>query len=277
MGIPACILIYFAPGFFLSITAMLKRSLLSAGVLLIMLSTELWPVESLAQVQGGNGLPTAPPAPAFGNRVVLYSGVKYTGRAKSFNLGTFGPAALGFPLLNNVSSIQLPQGWYLNATARDGRRYTFTQSNAMLSNIGWDNVLVSGYIGRGNPGNSGGNPGNSGGNQGGNGGSQGGNGGGGNTRPVAVLYYALDFGGKSINFGAGSFGLLGGDAATNITGIYVSPGFAVQVYDQPRLQGRSQLFTTSVSNLTRYNWNDRVASIKVFRVRQGGRPPFGRP
>lgn len=251
---------------------MLKRSLFSVFVLGILLCAALRPVESLAQVQGGNGLPPAP-APAFGNRVVLYSGIKYTGRAKSFNLGTFGPAALGFPLLNNVSSIQLPPGWYLNATARDGRQYTFTQSNAMLSNIGWDNVLVSGYIGRGNPGN--------GGNQGGNGGSQGGNGvgipGGGNARPVAVLYYALDFGGKSINFGTGSFGLLGGDAATNITGIYVSPGFAVQVYDQPRLRGRSQLFTTSVSNLTRYNWNDRVASIKVFRVRQGGRPPFGRP
>lgn len=117
---------------------MLKRSFLFAVVFFIMLCTALQPLAGLAQVQGGNGLP---PAPAFGNRVVLYSGVKYTGRAKSFNLGTFGPAALGFPLLNNVSSIQLPPGWYLNATARDGRRYTFTQSNAMLSNVGWDNVL----------------------------------------------------------------------------------------------------------------------------------------
>lgn len=249
--------------FLLSTIAMLKRSSFSVVVLLVMLCAELRPITSLAQVQGGNGLP---PAPAFGNRVVLYSGIKYTGRSKSFNLGTFGPATLGLPLLRNVSSIQLPQGWYLTATARDGRRYTFTRSNAMLSDIGWDNALVSGYIGRGNPDNTGGN--------------QGGNGGGtpgGNGRPVAVLYYALDFGGQAINFGTGSFGFLGGDAATNITGIYVAPGYAVQVYDQSRLQGRSQTFTTSVSNLTRYNWNDQVASIRVFRVRQGGRPLSGRP
>jgi hypothetical protein len=128
----------------------------------------------------------------------------------------------------------------------------------MLASAGWDNKIVSGVISMNQPGGPGG-----------------GNGGGSGNRPVVGLYYDLNYTGTMVNFGTGSFKSIGTNVAQNITSLTVAPGYAVQVYNRQNLKGRSQIFTSSVADLRRFGWDNEVASIRVTRIGQSGRPPFG--
>lgn len=205
---------------------------------------------ALGQVQGGNGNVTPPQ----GNQVIFYSDNKFSGMSRKLSVGNFTTGSLGF-LSGNVSSIYIPRGWVVTARARNGRTQTFNTSNAMLSSVGWDNKIVSGVIKMNQPGVPGG---------------------GNSNRPVVTLYYDLDFTGNMVNFGPGSYKFLGMNVAQNITSLTVAPGYAVQVFDKLNLRGRTKLFYTSVNDLRRVGWDNRVASIIVTRVNQnGGRPPFG--
>ncbi|GAB2555512.1 hypothetical protein GCM10027085_53480 [Spirosoma aerophilum] len=207
------------------------------------------PSHSVAQIQGGNGNTNSGPQ---GNQVIFYRDIKYTGMSRSFSPGNFTNGSLGF-LSGNISSIYIPRGWAVTARARNGRTQTFTTSNSMLAQVGWDNQIVSGVITMNQPGGPGG-------------GSGGGNGGGSGNRPVVALYYDLDYRGNMANFATGTFKSLGGDVAQNITSLTVAPGYAVQVFRKPNLKGRSQIFTSSVSDLRRFGWDNQVASIRVSRV-----------
>ena len=235
-----------------------QKPLVKKCLLLIGLCSLLATQAALSQIQGGNGAGVPPQ----GNQVIFYGDAKYTGMSRSFNTGNFGSGSLGF-LGGNISSVYIPRGWYVIATARNGRTQTFTTSNAMLAAVGWDNQIVSGSIGMNKPG-------------GGSGGQHGGNGGGlpGN-RPVVGLYYDLNFTGRVVNFSTGSFPFLGINVAQNVTSLTVAPGYAVQVYDQLNLRGRSRIFYNSVNDLRQYAWDNRVASMTITRVNQGVRPPFG--
>lgn len=226
------------------------------------------PVNSRAQIQGGNG-------GGFGNgnnrgQVVVYSGIKYTGLAKQLGPGNFTPRKLGFGMAGNISSIIIPSGMYADVTDARGQRYRLTSSSATLSSIGWDNRIVAGFIGSNTPGTG----------DGQHGGNGPGFGSGDQTTVVVTLHYDLDMTGKAVNFAVGTYKYLGLNVDKNITSLTVAPGYAVRVYDQQNLRGRSQIFGQSVSDLRRYNWDNRVASMVVYRTNQSAqanRPvPFGK-
>ncbi|RYC67833.1 hypothetical protein [Spirosoma sordidisoli] len=224
-----------------------------------------------AQVQGGNGGGFGGSnGGGFGGgnrpsngRVVLYTGIKYTGQSRSFGVGNFTARQLGFGVIGKISSVQIPRGWYVDIADNRGRRYRLTASQTALSSIGWDNRIVSGVIGVLNGSGNGD-------------GFQGGNNGGGGNQPIVVtLHYDLNMTGRAVNFATGSFPSVGVNVDRNITSITVAPGYAVRVYSQTALRGRSQIFGQSVNDLRRYGWDNQVASIVVYAVGQGRPPGFG--
>ncbi len=87
-------------------------------------------------VPGGGTLP-----PQGGN-VIFYYDIKYTGTAKAFFMGNYGPAELG-GFIENISSIYIPASLSLQVTDRSGRSQTFTNSMSDLQQYGWDNKIYS--------------------------------------------------------------------------------------------------------------------------------------
>lgn len=87
-------------------------------------------------VPGGGTLP-----PQGGN-VIIYYNMKYTGTAKAFSAGNYGPANLG-SFTENISSIYVPASLSAQVTDRSGRSQTFTNSVSDLQQYGWGNRIYS--------------------------------------------------------------------------------------------------------------------------------------
>ncbi len=183
--------------------------------------------------------------PPQGNRVIFYRDQKYTSTSKEFNQGNFGTGSLG-TLTNNISSIYIPQGWSVKVNDQRGRTHTFTTSTSNLMQLGWDNRIHSGFINSSSGGQHGGNQ-------------------GGNNRKV-VLFNNPNYLGSPTPCGEGQINHLGNTTDNNISSIQLSPGYAIRVYDQRNLTGRSQTFTRSVRNLALYGWNDKISSVYVYRL-----------
>lgn len=94
------------------------------------------------------------------------------------------------------------------------------------------------------------------------------------SRAGACFYGDADYKGSSFCVNAGEAARqLPRGTERQISSIQVFGDVSVIVYTDPDLQGGSQQFNASVSNLARTNWNDRVASIRVVggRNNRGGR------
>jgi hypothetical protein len=101
-------------------------------------------------VTGGGTLP-----PQGGN-VIFYLDFKYTGTAKAFSAGNYGPTNLG-SFTENISSIYIPASLSVKVTDRSGRSQIFTNSVSDLQQQGWDNKIYSVTVIKGGGGFQGGN------------------------------------------------------------------------------------------------------------------------
>jgi hypothetical protein len=94
----------------------------------------------------------------------------------------------------------------------------------------------------------------------------------GQPRAGACFYGDADYKGSSFCVNAGDTARqLPRGSDRQISSIQVFGDASVIVFTDPDLQGGSQQFNASVSNLSRTNWNDRVASVRVV----GGRDDRG--
>ncbi len=196
----------------------------------------------------GNNLPPQ------GNNVIFYKDNNYTGMAREVTAGNFESGALGF-LAGNISSIYIPSGFSVRVNDKNGRTQTFTSSIANLNNVsGWDNRINSGFI----DGNY--------------------NGGGGALPPPqgnrVIFYGDFKYSGMSRDFAIGSFSPASlGFLSSNISSIYIPQGQSVKVYDS---RNNTRTFTTSIADLSQYDWNDKITTGIISGGSGGGPiPPQG--
>ena len=128
----------------------MKKLILSfcVATILVTLSSCFTPMPR--PVTGGGTLP-----PQGGN-VIFYYDFKYTGNAKAFSTGNYGPAELG-SFTENISSIYIPASLSVKVTDRSGRSQTFATSMSDLQQQGWDNKIYSATVIKGGSGFQGGN------------------------------------------------------------------------------------------------------------------------
>jgi hypothetical protein len=193
-----------------------------------------------------SGSSTGGSLPPQGDKVIFYRDMKYSGMAKDFNFGVVASSSLGF-LSNNISSVYIPYGRSVQVRDNRGNSQTFSSSISNLAQYGWDNRIYSCTISN----NSGG--------------QQGGNNGGGNTGTVN-LFYDANYQGNRTACGEGQINSLGFGVDNNISSIQVPSGWAIIVYDGQNLTGQSRTFTSSVTNLVQYGWNDRISSVYIYRL-----------
>lgn len=190
--------------------------------------------------------------PPQGNKVIFYRDMKYSGMARAVGEGNFGSGILGF-LTDNASSVYIPSGYSVRVNDKQGRTMTFTGSVSSLAQYGWDNRINSGFIevDRGNGGGSGGNQ---------------------PPQGDKVIFYGdSKYSGMSRVMGTGSFspgdlGFLSG----NVSSVYIPPGQSIKVYDR---NSNNRTFTTSVSDLNQYGWNDRITTGIITGSSGGGTTP----
>lgn len=187
----------------------------------------------------GTGGGTLPPQ---GDRVIFYRDMKYSGIAKDFNQGNFGTGSLG-SLTNNISSVYIPYGWSVQVSDRMGRTQTFSASISNLAQYGWDNKIYSGFI----AGNT-------------SGGGQGGN------NNTVNLYLDANYRGSVTPCSEGRINYVGLGAEKNISSIQLPTGFAIIIYEGQNLTGNNRTFTSSVSNLAAYGWDNKISSVYIFRM-----------
>jgi uncharacterized Zn ribbon protein len=188
------------------------------------------------------------------NHVIFYRDIKYSGMQKKVGAGNFGSGTLGF-LAETISSIHIPSGYSVKVNDKRGHTHTFTTSVSNLAQYGWDNKISSGFIEV----------------------NYNGGGSGGNLPPQgekAIFYKDMKFTGMAKAFANGGFSPESlGFLKSNITSIYIPSGHSVKVYDN---RGNNHTFTTSVSDLSKYGWNDKITTGIVSGDNAGGTlPPQG--
>lgn len=83
-----------------------------------------------------------------------------------------------------------------------------------------------------------------------------------------ILYTDANYKGQSVTLLPGTYNTM---AAANgfperaLSSIQIPPGYRVVLYDQPNLRGKSYTLTASRSSFSLSSWNDRAASIAVYR------------
>lgn len=83
-----------------------------------------------------------------------------------------------------------------------------------------------------------------------------------------ILYTDANYKGQSVTLLPGTYNTM---AAANgfperaLSSIQIPPGYRVVLYDQPNLRGKSYTLTASRSSFSLTSWNDRAASIAVYR------------
>jgi len=94
------------------------------------------------------------------------------------------------------------------------------------------------------------------------------NNGGGPVVTELILYTDAGYKGQSVTLMPGTYPSM---AAANgvphkaLSSIQIPPGYRVVIYDQPNLRGKSMTLTSSRSSFSLSSWNDRAASIAVYR------------
>ena len=188
---------------------------------------------------GGGDIGTLPPK---GDQVILYSDMKYSGSSKAFGQGSFGTNFLG-NLTNNISSIYVPAGQSIKVYDRQNQVRTFTTSVTSLSQYGWDNRVSSGFITKTNS----------------------------SIPPQGsevIFYRDNQYSGVAMVAGEGIFSSRSlGFLSNNISSVYIPFGKSVMVYDQ---RNQVQTFTTSVSNLSQYGWDNKIYSGNISSGSQDG-------
>ena len=193
--------------------------------------------------------------PAQGNFVIFYASRYYSGASIIARPGNFSTAAFG-PVRGSISSIYVPEGQSVEVLDSRGSKRTFTSSVADLALLGWDNKIVSGFIDNNYSGGNGGN------------GSTSGN----NIPPrgsKVIVYRESGYRGygKVLNDGVISTTQLGNSLAGAISSIYIPSGKTFRARDR---YNQSQNFTSSISNLRVYGWDNRISHCIISGEDAGG-------
>lgn len=88
------------------------------------------------------------------------------------------------------------------------------------------------------------------------------------TYDAVVLYTDANYKGQSSYLLPGSYSSMAqadGFPTQALSSLHVPPGFRVVIYENENFGGKSMTITSSRSGFAYTNWNDRAASIKVYR------------
>ncbi|GAO45677.1 hypothetical protein [Flavihumibacter petaseus] len=201
---------------------------------------------------GGSGKPGGKPGggPAGGSGgpgsggpyVILAEECGYRGQISYLAAGNYTTAQLGIRN-NSLASLEIPFGMAMQIFDGDrfsGASKTFTRAEFCLDPEWRYRASSVRVFFQANPGSGGAN--------------------------YIVTMYADKFGrGPFVNIGMGTVSYVGANFERAASSIYVLPGYAITVYDQPDLRGNSRTFTGRVEDLSPFGWNDRVASAYVFK------------
>ncbi|MFH4964381.1 hypothetical protein V8G69_05195 [Gaetbulibacter sp. M235] len=192
---------------------------------------------SITYSSGGDNLPPQ------GNKIIFYKDAKYSGMSKDFAFGNFNTTSLGF-LSGNITSIYIPSKYSVKVYDKYNNTRTFSSSISDLSQIGWNDKIVSGVI---------------------TGGTSGG------TLPPqgnkVILYHNIKYSGTAKDFDGAFTSSSLGNLYENVSSVYIPAGWTLQVRDK---FGRFQHFTTSISNLGQYGWDNKITSGTIVKGNSGG-------
>ncbi len=192
---------------------------------------------------------------AQNNEAMLAENCLCLGRKVYLQPGSYTAYRLGISN-NGLSSFHLPEGMALQLFEGDnyrGRNETF-YSSVMCLPSNWNNRVssIKVYWLRNPGGNTGDGYGN-------------------NLPPQGnnvIFYKDIRYSGMAREVSAGNFGTGGlGFLTDNISSIYIPSGQSVRVTDK---SGRTQIFTTSISNLVQYGWDNRIYAGSVEGNYNGG-------
>lgn len=197
-------------------------------------------ISGTIQNSGSGGGNTLPPQ---GDKMIFYGDIKYSGMSRDFNNGSFSSSDLGF-LSQNISSIYIPPGKTVRVHDSRNNSRTFTASVSDLGQYGWNDKIYTGVISGGSSG----------------------------TLPPqgdkVIFYRDMKYSGMAKEF---NYGLIGNNSlgflSNNISSMYIPFGWSVEVRDN---RGHVQTFTTSISNLAQYGWDNRIHSCTIRNNSGGG-------
>lgn len=186
-----------------------------------------------------------------GSYAEFYTDCNYKGNKLSLLPGRYTGEELGL-FRKTIGSMQIPAGFSVKVYAEDnlmGTSDTYTSGFDCIS-FSWRNrissLVVEDKSGWNGSGGNGGNP----------------------VVNELSLYTDAGYKGQSVTLLPGTYSTM---AAANgfpekaLSSIQIPPGFRVVLYDQPNLRGKSLTLTASRTSFTMSGWNDRAASIAVYR------------
>ena len=182
-----------------------------------------------------------------GSYAELYTDCNFKGNKLSLLPGRYTGAELGM-FRKTVGSLQLPAGLTIKVYDGDnfnGASETYSSGIDCMS-FSWRNRISSMIVeDRGNWGSNGN-----------------------TTVNELILYTDAGYKGQSVTLLPGTYSTM---AAANgfpekaLSSIQIPQGYRVILYDQPNLRGKSISLTASRSSFLMSGWNDRAASIAVYR------------
>ena len=182
-----------------------------------------------------------------GSYAELYTDCNFKGNKLSLLPGRYTGAELGM-FRKTVGSLQLPAGLTIKVYDGDnfnGASETYSSGIDCIS-FSWRNRISSMIVeDRGNWGSNGN-----------------------TTVNELILYTDAGYKGQSVTLLPGTYSTM---AAANgfpekaLSSIQIPQGYRVILYDQPNLRGKSISLTASRSSFIMSGWNDRAASIAVYR------------
>ncbi len=182
-----------------------------------------------------------------GSYAELYTDCNFKGNKLSLLPGRYTGAELGM-FRKTVGSLQLPAGLTIKVYDGDnfnGASETYSSGIDCMS-FSWRNRISSMIVeDRGNWGSNGN-----------------------TTVNELILYTDAGYKGQSVTLLPGTYSTM---AAANgfpekaLSSIQIPQGYRVVLYDQPNLRGKSISLTASRSSFIMSGWNDRAASIAVYR------------
>jgi hypothetical protein len=190
--------------------------------------------------------------PIQGRYVTFYTECNYNGNAIRLMPGYYGGEKLGL-FKNATSSVEIPSGFEVKAFFNDnlyGQSYTLNSSSECFE-YNLKNRIASIVIEEKNYGY------------------------GGNTNtptPInngqVTVYTDGYYKGQSAILLPGTYPTMnsaGGFPTKALSSLQVPTGYTVVLYEEENFMGKSYTVTASKSSFSFSNWNDRTASIKVFR------------
>lgn len=182
-----------------------------------------------------------------GNYAEFYTDCNYKGNKLSLLPGRYTGEELGL-FRKTIGSLQIPSGLTVKVFDADnltGSSETYSSDMDCIS-YSWRNRISSVLVE-----------------------DRGGWSGSGNTGVTELIIYTdAGFKGQSVSLLPGTYKTMAeanGFPEKALSSIQVPPGYRVIIYDQPNLRGKSMTLTASRSSFSMTSWNDRAASIAVYR------------